>query len=103
MASFLALLAFLQAAGVHVERVTVPGPNGVNLDAVLVLPEGTAKAPAVVALQSTNDMARRRQNFRPGRSLLTGVNFHLDWGASQFLSEYWHVGVVGQARILLLG
>jgi dienelactone hydrolase len=50
MASFLALLAFLQAAGVHVERVSVPGPNGVSLDAALVLPEGEAKAPAVVAL-----------------------------------------------------
>jgi dienelactone hydrolase len=50
MASFLALLAFLQAAGVHVERVSVPGPNGLNLDAALVLPEGGAKAPPVVAL-----------------------------------------------------
>ena len=50
MASFLALLAFLQAAGVHVERVSVPGPNGLNLDAALVLPESGAKAPPVVAL-----------------------------------------------------
>jgi segregation and condensation protein A len=39
-----------EAAGVHVERVSVPGPNGVNLDAALVLPEGAAKAPPVVAL-----------------------------------------------------
>jgi dienelactone hydrolase len=50
MKSFLALLAFLQAAGVHVERASVPGPNGVTLDAALVIPEGTAKAPAIVAL-----------------------------------------------------
>jgi hypothetical protein len=50
MPSFLALLAFLLAAGVHVERVSVPGPNGVNLDAALVLPEGAAKMPPVVAL-----------------------------------------------------
>jgi dienelactone hydrolase len=50
MKSFLALLAFLQAAGVHVERVSVPGPNGVNLDAALVVPDGVEKAPAVVAL-----------------------------------------------------
>lgn len=50
MASFLALLAFLHAAGVHVERVSVPGPDGVNLDAALVSAEGTAKAPPVVAL-----------------------------------------------------
>jgi dienelactone hydrolase len=50
MTSFLALLAFLQSAGVHVERVSIPGPNGVNLDAALVLPEGTAKAPPVVGL-----------------------------------------------------
>ena len=50
MAAFLALLAFLQAAGVHVERVSVPGPHGVNLEAALVLPEGATKAPPVVAL-----------------------------------------------------
>ena len=50
MAAFLALLAFLQAAGVHVERVGVPGPNGVTLDAALVLPDGFAKSPPVVAL-----------------------------------------------------
>ena len=50
MAPFLALLAFLQAADVNVERVSVPGPNGVNLDAALVLPDGNAKAPPVVAL-----------------------------------------------------
>ena len=50
MAAFLALLAFLQTAGVHVERVSVPGPNGVNLDAALVLPEGQASAPTIVAL-----------------------------------------------------
>jgi predicted acyl esterase len=50
MAAFLALLAFLQTAGVHVERVSVPGPNGVNLDAALVLPEGQTRAPPIVAL-----------------------------------------------------
>lgn len=50
MPSFLALLAFLLAAGVHVERVSVPGPNGVKLDAALVVPEGAAKMPAIVAL-----------------------------------------------------
>jgi hypothetical protein len=50
MPSFLALLTFLLAAGVHVERVSLPGPNGVNLDAAQVLPEGAAKMPPVVAL-----------------------------------------------------
>jgi len=50
MGAFLALLALLQTAGVHVERVSVPGPAGVNLDAALVLPEGPAKAPPVVAM-----------------------------------------------------
>jgi hypothetical protein len=24
-----------------------------------------------------------------------GIDWHLDWGASQFLNEQWHVGVVG--------
>jgi dienelactone hydrolase len=50
MKSFLALLAFLQAAGVHVERVSIPGPNGVTLDAALVVPDGAEKAPAIVGL-----------------------------------------------------
>jgi dienelactone hydrolase len=50
MASFLALLAFLHSAGVHVERVSIPGPNGVNLDAALVLPDGAAKDPSIVGL-----------------------------------------------------
>ena len=50
MPSFLALLTFLLAAGVHVERVSVSGPNGIKLDAALVLPEGAAKMPPVVGL-----------------------------------------------------
>lgn len=50
MAAFLALLAFLQTAGMTVERVAVPGPNGVTLDAALVLPSGPPKGPAIVAL-----------------------------------------------------
>jgi dienelactone hydrolase len=48
--AFLALLAFLETAGVRVERVIVPGPHGVSLDAALVLPDVDAKAPPVVAL-----------------------------------------------------
>jgi dienelactone hydrolase len=50
MKAFLALLAFLQAASMHVERASVPGPDGVNLDAVLVLPANDAKPPSIVAL-----------------------------------------------------
>jgi dienelactone hydrolase len=50
MATVLALIAVVQIAAVQVERVNVPGPNGVSLDAALVLPEGAAKAPSVVAL-----------------------------------------------------
>ncbi len=49
MKAFLSLLAFLHYAGVHVERVAVPGPDG-DLDAALVLPDTSAKAPSVVAL-----------------------------------------------------
>ena len=45
MASFLALLAFLQTAGVHVERVAVPGPSGVTLDAANTLSAPIAVAP----------------------------------------------------------
>ena len=55
MKAFLALLAFLQTAGVPVERVSLPGPEGTMLDAALVRPQGLSqggavKEPAVVAL-----------------------------------------------------
>jgi dienelactone hydrolase len=50
MPSFLALLAFLHAAGVPVEHVHIPASDGAMLDAALVRPEGTPKAAAVVAL-----------------------------------------------------
>jgi dienelactone hydrolase len=47
---FLVLLAFLQTSGLTVERVALPGPDGVTLDATLVSPAGPVRAPAVVAL-----------------------------------------------------
>jgi dienelactone hydrolase len=50
MKAFLALLAFLQTTGVHVEPVSVPGPHDVALDAALVLPSDAPKSPAIVAL-----------------------------------------------------
>jgi dienelactone hydrolase len=50
MKAFLALLAFLQASGLHVEQVSVPGPAGIQLNAALVLPTGVPKAPSIVAL-----------------------------------------------------
>lgn len=35
-------------------------------------------------------------NFEnPDTDYQNGIDAHLDWGASQFLSEQWHVGVVG--------
>jgi dienelactone hydrolase len=50
MKSFLALLAFLTQAGLHVERVSIPAPDGVALDAALVVPDGPVHGKAVVAL-----------------------------------------------------
>ena len=50
MKSFLALLALLMQAGMHVQRVAIPAAGGVMLDAALVLPDGAPRAPAVVAL-----------------------------------------------------
>jgi hypothetical protein len=51
MATFLALLAILLAAGIYVERERAgPGRNGVTLDAALVLPERNPKTPPIVAL-----------------------------------------------------
>ena len=50
MKAFLALLALLQSAGVNVDRVRIPGPNGVDLDAALLRPAEPATAPSIVAL-----------------------------------------------------
>jgi hypothetical protein len=33
--------------------------------------------------------------MNPSTNYQSGTDFHLDWGASQFLSERWHVGAVG--------
>lgn len=50
MKAFLALLAFLTQAGLHVQRVSIPAPDGVALDAALVQPDGPPHGLAVVAL-----------------------------------------------------
>lgn len=50
MKSFLLLLAFLTHAGPQVQRVAIPAPGGVTLDAALVRPDGPPHGPAVVAL-----------------------------------------------------
>jgi dienelactone hydrolase len=44
------LLVFLTRAGLHVDRVSIPAPDGTALDAALVLPDGPLHGPAVVAL-----------------------------------------------------
>ena len=50
MRAFLALLAAFQAAGLMPARVTIPGPHGVTLNALLLRPAGPVKPPAVIAL-----------------------------------------------------
>ena len=50
MPSFLALLAFLTAAGVQADHVRIPTAGGVTLDAALVRPPSRTDLPAVVAL-----------------------------------------------------
>ncbi len=50
MGAFLALLAMLQTSGLAVQRVAVPGPEGVTLDAALIWPAGAARGTGVVAL-----------------------------------------------------
>ena len=50
MSRFLLLLAFLTHAGLPVQRVAIPAPGGVTLDAALVRPDGPSHGPAVVAL-----------------------------------------------------
>ena len=43
-------------------------------------------------------------NFEnPDTNYKNGIDFHLDWGASQFLSRQFHVGVVGYAYQQLTG
>jgi dienelactone hydrolase len=48
--TFLALLAVLHHAALSVQHVRIPEPGRVLLDAVLVHPTGSVRAPAVVAL-----------------------------------------------------
>ncbi len=50
MPSFLALLAFLTAAGMQADNVRIPISGGLTLDAALVRPTGGSTLPAVVAL-----------------------------------------------------
>lgn len=50
MPPFLALLAFLTAAGVTAEHVGIPTQDGTVLDAALVWPVGPATQPPVIAL-----------------------------------------------------
>ena len=43
-------------------------------------------------------------NFEnPDTDYQNGISSHLDWGASQFLSEQWHVGLVGYFYYQLTG
>ena len=43
-------------------------------------------------------------NFEnPDTDYQNGISAHLDWGASQFLSEQWHVGLVGYFYYQLTG
>jgi hypothetical protein len=43
-------------------------------------------------------------NFEnPDTEYQNGIDAHLDWGASQFLSEHWHVGLVGYVYYQLTG
>lgn len=67
MRSFLLLLAFLHHAGVPVERVSIPGPHGVSLEAALVrpppgtvLPAGAARPVGVVELHGCGGPFARR-------------------------------------------
>ena len=39
----------------------------------------------------------------PDTNYQNGISTHLDWGASQFLSEQWHVGLVGYFYYQLTG
>jgi hypothetical protein len=43
-------------------------------------------------------------NFEnPDTDYQNGIDLHLDWGASQFLSEQWHVGLVGYIYYQITG
>jgi dienelactone hydrolase len=50
MQSFLALLAYITAAGLSVEHARIPAGPGVTLDAALVQPAGPGGGPAVIGL-----------------------------------------------------
>jgi dienelactone hydrolase len=70
--AFLALFAALQAAGLMPVRVTIPGPNGLSLNAVLVRPTGPVKPPAAVALHGCAGPIPARETQWAKRLVETG-------------------------------
>jgi dienelactone hydrolase len=60
MKSFLALLAYIQAAAVPVTHVRIPAEDGTVLDAALVQPIGAERGAAVVALHGCGGPFARR-------------------------------------------
>ena len=76
------LLACLMFAGTaRAETVTIPGPGGIALKAELVLPAGSAHAPAVVALHGcdgpypSRDLAWARLLASQGHAVLLPDSF----------------------------
>ena len=59
MNEFLALMAFLAQLALPLERVSIPGPDGVALNAALVRPSGPVRAPAVILLHGCGGPGRR--------------------------------------------
>ena len=104
MAAFLALLAFLQTAGVAVERVSLPGPNGVILDAALVLPAGAARGPAIIALHGCGGPWARRDGpwavtlAKAGHAVLLPDSFGSRGLGSQCATARRAVTASGQRR-----
>lgn len=59
MNEFLALLGWLAQLAFPVERVSIPGPDGVRLDAAFIRPAGPVQAPAVVLLHGCGGPGQR--------------------------------------------
>ena len=108
MTRFLALLAFLHQAGVPAERVRIPEPGGVTLDAVLVSPvsgaAGAARGPAVVALHGCGGPFPHRDGSwavalaRQGHTVLLPDSFGSRGLGSQCREKFRKVSASGTRR-----
>jgi hypothetical protein len=94
-------------AGVNNYMAYLTGDIPVGVHAPPTLPiSGSVTAPSTVASATPMSMRKPAMNFRrspdwpenfanTSTNYTNGIDWHLDWGLSQFLTKQWQVGLVG--------